>query len=83
MALNNPKPKYVNGSKYPNATMTDQNNIAGTTWGRYQDNDNKQSIVSTASVSAEGPKVINNLGSGPKGQRSKMQIKKVPFKGVF
>ena len=63
--------------------MTNQNNIAGTTWGRYQDNDNKQSIESTASVSSEGPKVITNLGSGPKGQRSKMQIKKVPFKGVF
>ena len=83
MALDNPTPKNVNGSKYPNAKMTDQNNIAGTTWGRYQSNDNKQSIESTASISDEGPKVIKNLGSGPKGQRSKMQIKKVPFRGVF
>ena len=31
----------------------------------------------------QGPTKIDNLGSGPKGQRSKMQIKKVPFKGVF
>jgi hypothetical protein len=31
----------------------------------------------------EGPVKIDNLGSGPKGQRSKAQIKKVPFKGVF
>jgi hypothetical protein len=30
----------------------------------------------------QGPTKIDNLGSGPKGQRSKMQIKKVPFKGL-
>jgi hypothetical protein len=30
----------------------------------------------------EGPKVTQNLGSGPKGQRSKVQIKKVAFKGL-
>jgi len=83
MALDNPTPKYVNGSKYPNAKMTDQNNIAGTTWGRYQSNDDKQSIESVYTVASEGPKVVKNLGSGPKGQRSKMQIKKVAFKGVF
>ena len=46
-------------------------------------NANQQSNVSTASVQSVGPKVVQNLGSGPKGQRSKMQIKKVPFKGVF
>jgi hypothetical protein len=31
----------------------------------------------------DGPKVKENLGSGPKGQRSKVQIKKVPFKGLY
>ena len=46
-------------------------------------NANQQSNVSTASIQSVGPKVVQNLGSGPKGQRSKMQIKKVPFKGVF
>jgi|TARA_R110002020_G_scaffold292029_1_gene507407 hypothetical protein len=44
---------------------------------------NKNSVLSTASVVVPGPVVKQNLGSGPKGQRSKMQIKKVPFKGVF
>ena len=44
---------------------------------------NKDYEVSTASMRIEGPKKIDNLGSGPQGQRSKMQIKKVPFKGVF
>ena len=74
-----PKPKYINGSKYPNAKMTvttDGNPYAGP-------NKNKTSILSTASVAVEGPKVVDNLGSGPKGQRSKMQIKKVKFTGVF
>jgi|TARA_R100001594_G_C3937008_1_gene239658 hypothetical protein len=77
--VDNPKPKYVNGSKYPNAKMTvsnDMNPYAGSTT-------NKDYEVSTASMRIEGPKKIDNLGSGPKGQRSKMQIKKVPFKGVF
>jgi hypothetical protein len=74
-----PKAKYINGSKYPNAKMTistDMNPYAGP-------NVNKTSILSTASVDVEGPKVVDNLGSGPKGQRSKVQIKKVPFKGIF
>ena len=72
-------PKYINGSKYPNAKMTisnDMNPYAGPTT-------NKDYEVSTASMRIEGPKKIDNLGSGPQGQRSKMQIKKVPFKGVF
>jgi len=46
-------------------------------------NVNKTSEVSTAQVAIPGPKVVDNLGEGPKGQRSKMQIKKVAFKGVF
>ncbi len=74
-----PKPKYVNGSKYPNAKMTisnDLNPYAGPTV-------NKNYAPSTASMRVEGPVKIDNLGSGPKGQRSKEQIKKVPFKGVF
>ena len=73
------KAKYINGSKYPNAKMTisnDMNPYAGPTT-------NKDYEVSTASMRIEGPKKIDNLGSGPQGQRSKMQIKKVPFKGVF
>jgi len=73
------KAKYINGSKYPNAKMTvsdDMNPYAEPTV-------NKTSVLSTASVAVEGPKKIDNLGDGPKGQRSKMQIKKVPFKGVF
>ena len=72
-------PKYINGSKYPNAKMTisnDMNPYAGPTT-------NIDYEVSTASMRIEGPKKIDNLGSGPQGQRSKMQIKKVPFKGVF
>tara|TARA_R100001460_G_scaffold11988_1_gene27742 strand:- start:1426 stop:1638 length:213 start_codon:yes stop_codon:yes gene_type:complete len=69
------KAKYINGKLYPNATMTvAKQDMADA---------NKQSSVSTASVQSVGPKVVENLGSGPKGQRSKMQIKKVPFKGVF
>jgi len=71
--------KYINGSKYPNAKMTvttDGNPYAGSTT-------NKDYEVSTASMRIEGPKKIDNLGGGPKGQRSKMQIKKVPFKGIF
>ena len=69
------KAKYINGSLYPNAKMTavsDETPFA-----------NKQTNVSTAEIVTAGPKVVQNLGSGPKGQRSKMQIKKVPFKGVF
>ena len=69
------KPKYINGSLYPNAKMT----VAK----EDMPNANQQSNVSTASIQSVGPKVVQNLGSGPKGQRSKMQIKKVPFKGVF
>ena len=71
--------KYINGSKYPNAKMTvsnEMNPYAGP-------NVNKTSEVSTAQVSIPEQKVIDNLGKGPKGQRSKMQIKKVAFKGVF
>ena len=79
MALNNPKPKYINGSKYPNAKMTtttDMNPYAG----KFV---NKEKIIDTYTASARGPKVNQNLGGGPKGQRSKVQIKKVPFKGLF
>ena len=79
MALNNPKPKYINGSLYPNAKMTvstDMNPYAG----KFV---NEEKIVDVYTASATGPKVKQNLGGGPKGQRSKMQIKKVPFKGLF
>ena len=52
--------------------------------GNWQTNNKDFVILSTASVADEKiPVVIDNLGKGPKGQRSKMQIKKVPFKGVF
>jgi hypothetical protein len=44
---------------------------------------NKAYAPSTAAMRVQGPTKIDNLGDGPKGQRSKMQIKKVPFKGVF
>jgi|TARA_X000001388_G_scaffold65576_1_gene52079 hypothetical protein len=73
------KPKYINGSKYPNAKMSvssDLNPYAGPTV-------NKAYAPSTAAMRVQGPSKIDNLGGGPKGQRSKMQIKKVPFKGVF
>ena len=79
MALNNTKPKYINGSLYPNAKMTvtkDMNPYAGS-------HVNKTSIADVYSATMEGPKVKDNLGAGPKGQRSKVQIKKVPFKGTF
>ena len=79
MALNNPKPRFINGSKYPNAKMNvskDMNPYEG----KFV---NQQKIIDTYTASAEGPKVTQNLGSGPKGQRSKVQIKKVPFKGLF
>ena len=79
MALKNPKPKYINGLKYPNAKMTvstDMNPYAG----KFV---NEEKIVDTYTASATGPKVKQNLGGGPKGQRSKEQIKKVPFKGIF
>tara|TARA_R110000772_G_scaffold163248_1_gene274436 strand:+ start:7611 stop:7850 length:240 start_codon:yes stop_codon:yes gene_type:complete len=79
MAVNNPKPKYINGSIYPNAKMTvttDGNPYAG----KFV---NDQKIVDVYTASAEGPKKTDNLGAGPKGQRSKVQIKKVPFKGLF
>ena len=79
MALNNPKPKYINGSLYPNAKMTvtkDMNPYAGS-------HVNKTSIADVYSATMEGPKVKDNLGAGPKGQRSKVQIKKVPYKGTF
>ena len=79
MTLNNPKPKYINGSKYPNAKMTvtkDMNPYAGS-------HVNKTAIADVYSATMEGPKVKDNLGAGPKGQRSKEQIKKDPFKGVF
>ena len=73
------KAKYINGSKYPNAKMTvseDLNPYAGPTV-------NKAYAPSTAALRVQGPSKVDNLGSGPKGQRSKMQIKKVPFKGIF
>jgi len=79
MALNNPKPKYINGYLYPNAKMTvstDMNPYAG----KFV---NEEKIVDVYTASATGPKVKQNLGGGPKGQRSKEQIKKVPFKGIF
>ena len=78
MSLNNPKPKWINGKKYPNAKMTvstDMNPYAGS-------HVNKTAIADTYSATMEGPKVKDNLGAGPKGQRSKVQIKKVPFKGL-
>ena len=71
--------KYVNGKLYPNAKMTvsnDLNPYAGPTV-------NKAYAPSTAAMRVQGPTKIDNLGDGPKGQRSKMQIKKVPFKGTF
>ena len=79
MTLNNPKPKYINGSKYPNAKMTvtkDMNPYAGS-------HVNKTAIADVYSATMEGPKVKDNLGAGPKVQRSKVKIKKVPFKGLF
>ena len=79
MALNNPKPKYINGSKYANAKMTVSNDMNPYA-GKFV---NQEKIVDVYTASAEGPKVTQNLGSGPKGQRSKVQIKKVPFKGLF
>jgi len=52
--------------------------------GNWQHNNRDVVILSTASVADEKiPVVVKNLGKGPKGQRSKMQIKKVAFKGVF
>ena len=78
MALNNPKPKFINGSLYPNAKMTvstDMNPYKGP-------HVNQTSIADVYSASMEGPKVTQNLGSGPKGQRSKVQIKKVAIKGL-
>ena len=44
---------------------------------------NKEQIADVYTATMEGPKVKDNLGAGPKGQRSKVQIKKVPFKGLF
>ena len=79
MALNNPKPKYINGSKYANAKMTVSNDMNPYA-GKFV---NEQKIVDLYTTSMEGPKVTQNLGAGPKGQRSKVQIKKVPFKGLF
>jgi len=43
---------------------------------------NQTAIADVYSATMEGPKVTQNLGSGPKGQRSKVQIKKVAFKGL-
>ena len=52
--------------------------------GNWQHNNKNVVILSTASVADEKiTVVVKNLGKGPKGQRSKMQIKKVAFKGVF
>mgnify|MGYP003148417633 FL=1 len=52
--------------------------------GNWQTNNKDVVILSTASVADEKlPVIKKNLGKGPKGQRSKMQIKKVAFKGVF
>jgi len=67
--------KYYNGKLYPNAKMT--------SFPKKYPNANKTSVESTAAIASVGPRVIDNKGSGPKGQTSKMQIKKVPFKGVF
>jgi len=44
---------------------------------------NKRTALGQYNVVVDGPVVIDNLGKGPKGQRSKAQIKKVPFKGTF
>ena len=79
MALNNPKPKFINGSKYANAKMTVSNDMNPYA-GKFV---NEQKIVDVYTAGMEGPKVTQNLGAGPKGQRSKVQIKKVPFKGLF
>ena len=79
MALNNPKPKFINGSKYANAKMTVSNDMNPYA-GKFV---NEQKIVDVYTAGMEGPKVKDNLGAGPKGQRSKVQIKKVPFKGLF
>ena len=71
--------KYINGSKYPNAKMTvttDMNPYAG----KFV---NQEKVSELYTSSSNGPKVTQNLGEGPKGQRSKVQIKKVPFKGLF
>ncbi len=78
MALNNPKPRFINGSKYPNAKMTVSNDMNPYA-GKFV---NKEKIIDVYSASAKGPEVKDNLGAGPKGQRSKMQIKKVAFKGL-
>ena len=59
--LINPKPKFINGSLYPNAKMTvsnDMNPYAGK-------NVNKTSIADVYSATMEGPKVKQNLGAGP------------------
>ena len=56
MALNNPKPKFINGSLYPNAKMTvstDGNPYAG----KFK---NKEAIADVYSASMEGPKVKHN-----------------------
>ena len=45
--------------------------------GRYFKEINVDTVSSTVSEH------LKNLGAGPKGQRSKVQIKKVPFKGLF
>ena len=79
MSLNNPKPKYINGSKYANAKMTVSNDMNPYA-GKFV---NEQKIVDLYTTSMEGPKVTQNIGAGPTGQRSKAQIKKVPFKGLF
>ena len=79
MALNNPKAKFINGSKYANAKMTVSNDMNPYA-GKFV---NEQKIVDVYTAGMEGPKVTQNLGEGPKGQRSKVQIKKVPFKGLF
>ena len=44
---------------------------------------NKTVIFSTASVADQAPVIKQNLGSGPKGQRSKMQIKRWRLKAFF
>jgi len=71
-------PKYINGSKYPNAKMTISDDLNP----YVSPCTNRNYEVSTAAMQVQGPTKIDNLGSGPKGQRSKMQIKKVPFKGL-
>ena len=57
MALNNPKPKFINGSKYANAKMTVSNDMNPYA-GKFV---NEQKIVDVYTAGMEGPKVKDNL----------------------